>query len=238
MQTIYIIRHGDRYDYEIGRTKWLEECGAHEHDPPLSTLGKQQAIETSTAIREMTTNETIHHILVSPFVRCIQTAAPIADSLGMEINLEHSLWEGVVPYHTLEPHAIRELSIINQNYISTFCPRLNEKFPYDSLVRCCRLKKELIETRFENENIILVTHAATVVGLAAALLQCKISDISPAYPTSIYKFTREHGCSQWRSVEQANVSHLSALGDTYSWPHSNGLGKEFINAGDNLDWLQ
>ena len=43
---VWVTRHGDRTDYEMGIPAWEEIANPNRvKDPPLSALGRQQAIE-------------------------------------------------------------------------------------------------------------------------------------------------------------------------------------------------
>ena len=43
---VWVTRHGDRTDYEMGIPAWQEIANPNRvKDPPLSALGRQQAIE-------------------------------------------------------------------------------------------------------------------------------------------------------------------------------------------------
>ena len=72
---ILIMRHGDRY---------------HDHlDPELTALGFAQA----HAVVGVLTRTHIDAIFCSPFVRALQTAAPIAQALGLRMRVDYGLCE-------------------------------------------------------------------------------------------------------------------------------------------------
>lgn len=58
-------------------------------DPPLTAAGKRQAEATA----EFLSGEEIHHVAASPLRRAIQTAEPLADRLGIEVELVEGLRE-------------------------------------------------------------------------------------------------------------------------------------------------
>ncbi|CAD7976612.1 unnamed protein product [Amoebophrya sp. A25] len=115
--TIYLIRHGDRFDY--ANANWKFDIVSHNHcpiDPPLSALGHQQARDTATEVirdlleshdksqgkiqdvadasatavagkllSEIVTAEQLR-VLVSPYVRVIQTATPLVEQMYLKLT--------------------------------------------------------------------------------------------------------------------------------------------------------
>ena len=107
---IYLIRHGDRFDY--ANPTWSQQAkehGALLTDPPLSALGHRQAHETADHMCKITkmdssnrnddgvddnnTSHDVDAILVSPYLRVIQTACPTSNALGIPLSIEHGLAE-------------------------------------------------------------------------------------------------------------------------------------------------
>eukprot|EP01016_Furgasonia_blochmanni_P024054 TRINITY_DN2589_c0_g3_i1.p1 TRINITY_DN2589_c0_g3~~TRINITY_DN2589_c0_g3_i1.p1 ORF type:complete len:286 (+),score=52.30 TRINITY_DN2589_c0_g3_i1:136-993(+) len=67
---LFIVRHGEREDMVEGADP---SKVALEFDPELTELGKQQAFETGSALRQIIGN--LQPVIVaSPFLRCLQTA--------------------------------------------------------------------------------------------------------------------------------------------------------------------
>jgi broad specificity phosphatase PhoE len=75
MKTIYLIRHGQK----------VNQPG----DPPLTDLGKKQAILTANHIKSLS----FDLIVSSPSLRARQTAQIIADTTGMSLKIEPSITE-------------------------------------------------------------------------------------------------------------------------------------------------
>lgn len=63
--------------------------GAGTADPPLSEIGRRQAIATA----EFLGGEQIDHVMASPMQRARSTAEPLATMLGLEIELHEGLKE-------------------------------------------------------------------------------------------------------------------------------------------------
>ena len=79
---LIIVRHGRPIRHEVD--------GEHETaDPPLSELGHQQAKRTADYLR----TEGIDHIVASTMKRAHETAMPLADLLGLEVELIDDLKE-------------------------------------------------------------------------------------------------------------------------------------------------
>ena len=104
---VFVVRHGDRFDREVGgwdggQRWWLEPPGdeppshathhaahgANAHDPPLSALGQRQAMELGRWLASREDVPPIDRLVVSPYIRTIQTAAPLSALLGLPMLLE------------------------------------------------------------------------------------------------------------------------------------------------------
>lgn len=91
VQSIYVLRHAHRFDFELSRSEW-HELAQRSTDPPLSALGQCQASEVGKFFEHLGDNS-IAHVLSSPYQRCIQTAHPIANALGAKIKVDVGLQE-------------------------------------------------------------------------------------------------------------------------------------------------
>ncbi|HUQ64479.1 MAG TPA: phosphoglycerate mutase family protein [Acidimicrobiales bacterium] len=79
---LYVVRHakaGSRHEWD-----------GPDHLRPLSTKGKHQA----DGILQELAERNVERVLSSPFVRCIETVQPLADKLGLEVELGEALGEG------------------------------------------------------------------------------------------------------------------------------------------------
>jgi len=92
--TFVLLRHG-----ETPLTPQKRFSGSGGTDPALSDVGREQAERAATALAR---RGTIQHILASPLTRTRQTAAAVAERLGIEVTVEDGLretdfgaWEGL-----------------------------------------------------------------------------------------------------------------------------------------------
>jgi broad specificity phosphatase PhoE len=113
-QSIFIIRHGDRWDY--AHPEWKDNPNTRQGDPSLSTLGHRQAREVGTYLDQLLfdndndndndNNVPVHAkditLLSSPFLRCIQTSNELLSSFrlvegnvaeSVKIRPEYSIFE-------------------------------------------------------------------------------------------------------------------------------------------------
>jgi probable phosphoglycerate mutase len=93
---LLLVRHGQSEEYVEGRSFPLVDGHG---DPPLSALGGEQASLVCTRLAGLA----IDAIYVTTLCRTVQTAAPLADRLGLEPRVEPGLrevylgeWEGGV----------------------------------------------------------------------------------------------------------------------------------------------
>ncbi|MEU6347886.1 bifunctional RNase H/acid phosphatase [Streptomyces sp. NPDC047072] len=92
--TFVLLRHG-----ETPLTPQKRFSGSGGTDPALSDVGREQAERAAEALAA---RGTIQHILASPLTRTRQTAAAVAERLGIEVTVEDGLietdfgaWEGL-----------------------------------------------------------------------------------------------------------------------------------------------
>jgi 8-oxo-dGTP diphosphatase len=83
--TIVLLRHawaGDRH-------RWVGDDALR----PLDDRGRAQAIE----LRDRLVGHGIELVLSSPYVRCVETVAPLAAALGVVVETDDRLAEGADP---------------------------------------------------------------------------------------------------------------------------------------------
>ncbi|XP_072958702.1 uncharacterized protein [Typha angustifolia] len=80
-QNVLVMRHGDRIDH--AEPLWPLHA-PRPWDPPLTEAGKIRAWTTGKRLRGV--GFSIHRVIVSPFVRCLQTAAEVVTALCSVID--------------------------------------------------------------------------------------------------------------------------------------------------------
>jgi broad specificity phosphatase PhoE len=215
----------------------------------------KQAAETGIYLDSILSNDEIiaDNIswLSSPFLRCIQTSNSAIDAIqtiqgnidGIKILPEYSIFEwdghnGI--FHKSLPTNLEErkhyFPRFDVQYKSMFIPELPE--PRDQFHKRCQQVATAIQQRFiyrPKTAIVMVTHAAGCIGLAAALTNTSIADITPAAPCSIYKLTRASNSSVWMMDRHdiANsmngyTNHISDMGTT-TVPWNNFADKKYFH---------
>lgn len=98
--TILFVRHA-----HAGERPWAER----DHARPLTDLGVAEA----AALVALHAGRSIDRVLLSPYLRCVQTAEPLARNRGLELERSEVLAEGV------DRHALEELldELVGQNVV-------------------------------------------------------------------------------------------------------------------------
>ena len=105
-QYIYIVRHGDKYSsYPPCSSAVLPPCfneTSMGNNPPLTPCGLQQARATAEwLVRESA--GAIQAVVTSPFLRCLETALPLATRLGLSLRVEPLVGEARATYGPFRP---------------------------------------------------------------------------------------------------------------------------------------
>lgn len=247
-QYLFVIRHGDRWDYSF--PDWKKLPTSRLGDSPLSPLGHQQAREVGRFLdswlseRDFTSKDMTW--MSSPFLRCVQTSnealnafRSIDVSTDLSILPEYSIfeWDG----HNGEWH--KDLPTLEErvNYFprldisheSLFVPSIPE--PRNKFFSRCDHVVETFNERYpykRRQVFFMVSHAAGCVAMSKALTGLPLNEITPAGPCSIYMFSRTSGSDPWSldphdKPESMNgyTGHLSDTG-TKTVPWNNfGDGK-------------
>lgn len=81
--TLYLVRHAQAGS----RSTW---DGTDDTQRPLTAHGRHQAADLVDALAEVR----IERVLSSPYLRCVETLAPLAARLGLPISITAALAEG------------------------------------------------------------------------------------------------------------------------------------------------
>jgi len=157
-ERVWILRHARRRD--VDDPGWATTA-PRPHDPPLSEAGRAQA----AALARSLADEGIGRLFSSPFLRCIETAAPLAERLGLPIRPEPGLsewlnreWFAESPELLAPDERMRLFPRIDPRYTPRGRARHGESVA----------RRLVAETR---GGLALVGHGASVLGALAALLE-------------------------------------------------------------------
>lgn len=173
MKTIYFIRHAESEANE-------QDILASRMDFPLSEKGKADAAAIAAEFKEMTQ---LDRIICSPLLRAQQTAAPIAEAFGLEVETDKRLTEQELGVFTgLTYTAIDERTdyMHDRTRRWQWVPEGGGE-SYEMIAQ--RLEPFFANLAdLEGENILFVTHAVTMRMIKATLEQTL-----PEYPHVIAK---------------------------------------------------
>jgi broad specificity phosphatase PhoE len=166
MQTLWLMRHADRLDFI--QPEWFETA-LYPYDPPLAPRGLDFAISLAQDL----SLSPIEQIFTSPFLRTIQTAAPLARMLQISIQMEWGLcewlcqdWTPAIPATTPIDELIRDYPSIDRDYRSLVLPCYPEtRAELDA--RTFTIAHKLVQSNVKN--ILAIAHKGSVLGIAAAL---------------------------------------------------------------------
>lgn len=165
-RTIWIARHGNRQDFV--NPDW-RRTATRPDDPGLSDDGLCQAQELAQHLQ----HEPIDHIFASPFLRTVQTAAPVATALNLPLKLESGLGEYLSPkLFTATPQKLSlpqlkaQFPQIDAHYQSLVTPDFPESWS-QLLERVGHTTQQLVTTY--SGNLLLVGHAGVVVAATLGL---------------------------------------------------------------------
>lgn len=227
MTVIYLVRHGDRFDY-FEKDRWEQTCvrhGLEVRDPPLSRLGHAQAREAAGELMRLTGGK-VDKVLCSPYIRVLQTAQPFAHASGMDICVEEGLSETSHVPNSLPPVAdrFRFVPEIDTAYTSKLRvigtatdPRSGrhvESNPFDYLVRM-RLMAAIVEQTYQDQTVVCFSHAASVA-LVAALTRRTLEEAGKLAPCGIYKLV-SNASGGWNAELRDTSSYISENGATRPW---------------------
>lgn len=228
---VFLVRHGDRFDREVGgwdgEARWwpggdnqshVASHGANAHDPPLSSLGMRQAMEVSQWLASRESVPPITKVLVSPYIRTIQTATPLAAQLNLKLLLEDGIAEGTATRGgalglPMPAERFPYTPCIDTDYTPVFplARDHEEKYPEAYFSRVVSATARIEATHCTpGTSVVLVSHAATVVATVACFLGVSVSEVPPAGPASIYQLRRCAGTGgSWQLELSGGIDHLS-----------------------------
>ena len=252
-QSVYVLRHAHRLDFALGR-EWHSDIAPppltepRKKDPPLSPLGLAQATEVGTYFASLKGSNNIGAVLASPYLRCMQTAHPIAVALRLPLCVDDGLAE-------LQPSfldgaatpgddtLVREVSLeerkhyfplVDVTYRSAVAEGvLNSNQPFDIQQRYWQCV-DLWLARNPGQSVVAVTHGWGVPAIAAGLTGVSLAEIAPHFPSTMHAppdgppDTNAALCSITRLVATAGQAAAAAAAAAWS------LDPELVNSQAHL----
>ncbi len=197
-QILWIARHGNRLDFVY--PEWFNTA-KRRYDPPLSEDGLIQAQQLAKRLE----SEEIHHIFVSPFLRAIQTAYPLAEILNLPLKIEAGFSEWLNPHWMTYPPETRSLDELKVEYNlldETYQSRGISQYPESEETLYQRTGETLVKLMAEfSDNLLIVGHSATLMGTAQRLFGKGTAIKTPL-------------CGLIQIIEQEQTWQLILKGDT------------------------
>lgn len=202
-QNVWIARHGNRLDFV--RPEWFQTA-QRRYDPPLSDDGRVQARQLGDRLR----SENIDHIFASPFLRTVETAHAVAETLDLPVKLEWGLcewlnadWMTSTPETQTPEMLARQFPRLDLDYRS----RVDARYPETETQALSRAGQtaRVLAAEFSGD-LLLVGHGASVLGMARGLVgdDCYVH----ACLCCLVRVSRRG--SQWRlERDGTDMSHLS-----------------------------
>eukprot|EP00727_Mastigamoeba_balamuthi_P013942 m51a1_g9170 hypothetical protein (801) ;mRNA; f:27134-31248 len=217
LRGVYIIRHGERLD-------WVDKNWARTSprpwDTPLSARGLCMADELAQHVAALPQALRPAHIVCSPLVRVIQTAAPTARLLGLRIKIEAGLTEWP-PRPALPRESLAALfpGLIDEEYAERVAPSGPED-PEQMHDRADVVVRALLAQReFTCDGpVALFTHAAGVIAFTRAMVRDRTIAVrcGIASTTVLVKDDKSGADEPWKLVSNGDASYLSG-GEERVW---------------------
>ncbi|GAA6054944.1 hypothetical protein JCM3770_004063 [Rhodotorula araucariae] len=226
LERVYICRHGFRLSWET--QLWTSPTGI-PRDPPLSAHGVDQAQELAGFLKAELGVESAADaldkgvvVLSSPLYRCVQTATPTAEALGVPIFVEPGLAEWYLPVRRGLHPALADATFLQKFFLLVAAsssssaaggaaawamlltpPRTGESIRAVH-ARCATLVPALVSALEARgaRTVVLFSHAATCIALSRAFA----NDLPPAllaHPSA--RPGEPEPLGEWRDEERLGV---------------------------------
>jgi broad specificity phosphatase PhoE len=160
--TLYLLRHGETVYSQTGGY-----CG--DLDPELTANGLQMAQAFAKAYSTLSWKA----IYVSPMQRTMATAAPLCAAIGLEMELRadlkelrYGLWEGKTPEFVQSTYADDYIRWLTE---PAWNPPTGGETAVQLASRASLVVSE-IEAKYQEGNVLVVSHKATIRIILCALL--------------------------------------------------------------------
>lgn len=205
-QDVFLTRHGARIDKED--RGWLRKAGHNRQDDPhLSFGGEVGSKELAAKMMLVHQQLPIAHIACSPFLRCVQTAYPVAQALGLPIKIEPGICEILTtfPPGFLDTDELKlQFSAIDSSYDSVLKrDQLSAEYSDGQAARRATDVSKAVRSRLQGP-VLFVGHGASCLGISEAFGRSDYIGY-----TSLTHFCKTEG-EHWKVVGTfGDVSHLS-----------------------------
>jgi 2,3-bisphosphoglycerate-dependent phosphoglycerate mutase len=184
---LYLIRHGQSSNNALYGKSPEDFESLRSHDPELTEIGQQQAAAAAKFLGQAQADDPFDfsHIYVSPMIRAMDTAKPIAETLGIAPEIWTDIHE-VGGLFLANGDGSKGFPGMNRKYIQDCYPSYKiaegiredgwwnvahgKESPGQFLARAVRVALAMKEHAPTNDRIILVSHAAFLDHLVKALL--------------------------------------------------------------------
>ena len=212
-RNIYIARHGHREDF-VG-DRWGDiwhRTALRPHDPALSESGITQAKELGRRLQGLN----IRHLFASPFLRTVETAYYVTQTLGLPIKVEEGICEWLNPqWYSRAPDFLpqEEIAARFPAVDVTYRSRMHRHYPEPSETEdawpTIRAAVHRLLNDFEGD-LLFIGHGASVAGIASALGDPEASSSSKM--CSLSQFVQADG--KWDMLLKGCTNHLSITEET------------------------
>ena len=165
--TLVLLRHGET---ALTPEKRFSGSGARGNDPELSAAGRRQAEAVGAALAA---RGTVQAVVASPLRRCQETAAAVADRLGLDVRTDEGLretdfgaWEGLTFAEARERYP-EELAAWLAS-ADARPPGGGESFA--EVAGRVAVARDKILARYANRTVLLVSHVTPVKTLVRLAL--------------------------------------------------------------------
>ncbi|RGP76555.1 hypothetical protein FLONG3_5216 [Fusarium longipes] len=249
LQRIYLTRHGFRANWAgQALNPRLDTWPAYPPDCPLSAHGVDQAQELCSWLSKL--DEPIDMIFSSPFFRCVETIAPLAEQQNLKMSLEPGLgeWYGMYRGQADDPQPSSNdilskfFSHIDSSYKRLVMPDHEGESIQQLYDRCLRTLRKIIALADSHESqpttIVLCTHAATFVMLCRILANKPVDnpedvDFIP-WTAGITLFRRE--TLDEPELADSLINHSAASSDIGKWGCLIDGDCSFLSSGRERGW--
>jgi broad specificity phosphatase PhoE len=260
-KNIYFARHGERIDW-IDKT-WIESA-KQRFDPPLSPYGFQQAHELGVYIAKL--QPRITHIYTSPFLRTIQTALQVANQINKnvlstneitKIRLEPGyseyfpdevIWNENSIYQPLRqlPEISENLEYFDQDYDSVikadYYLQTKAETRHQLRDRLKRVLQCTLDVHTPDCNILIITHAATLIEGVRALLTVTEKRSEEVIKNEEVEITTNQDKNNLSERDMSpiragvcSLTHLELMDDKWTLS-KNGL-TSYLSKGEQNAWI-